>query len=114
MEIPINTVPTKCFKVILSVSQPLVKIRPTEAEVLAALMALDYSNPNLAKEILLSTSMRKIVRESLNMSENSFNNSLCNLKKKKMVIDGHLNPLLKKLYPVNNEFVLTYKIKVNG
>lgn len=110
----INIDKSKYFKLVLSLVQPLVKIRPSEAKVLVAIMGVDYANPNLPKDALLSIKLRRIIRDSLKMSENSFNNTIFMLRKKNLIKGNDLNEDLRKLYPRSKEVDINYKIVING
>jgi hypothetical protein len=114
MEIPISIDKKQYFKVILTVVQPVLKVKPNEARVLAILMALDYSNPKLPNDALLSSKVRKIVRNSIKMSKGSFNNVIYTLRKKNIIVGNNLSQNLKSLYPIGESTEIKYKITINN
>lgn len=112
MIIPIKGNITTSLKAYLQILNPVLKLKDKEIEVLSNFLSIWYknkSNPNIDK-LLFSTSVRKMVRKSIGMSEASFNNHITMLRKKKMIVDKKINPsILNNVEDTGIE--ITYKIE---
>mgnify|MGYP003154827842 FL=1 len=112
MIIPINSDIPKCVKAYLQVLNPIIKLKDKEIEVLSNFLSIWVSNKN-TKDIdkkILSTPIRKVVRNAIGMSEASFNNHITMLRKKNMIIKKSLNPRI--LSAINEDGIeITYKLK---
>lgn len=101
----------------VSLLNVFLSIRKKEIAVLAKIIEKRYyislsttDELEIAK-ILFSTKMRVSMREELKLDELNFNNILCTLRKKKLIMKNKINP---KLIPILDkdfkEFELTYKV----
>lgn len=105
--------PQKFFKFYVELLNPLLKLTSREKEVLSALLLIYYSNkdnPNIST-LLLSTSTRRALRNTLKLSEPSLNNSLTVLRKKNLIDNNQLNKLILK-FPKDNKLKITYSIEL--
>lgn len=102
----------------VSLLNVFLSIRKKEIAVLAKIIEKRYyislsTNDELEiARILFSTKMRVDMREELKLDELNFNNILCTLRKKKLIMKNKINP---KLIPSVmdkdfKEFELTYKV----
>ena len=101
----------------VSLMNVFLSIRKKEIAVLAKIIEKRYyislsTNDELEiAKTLFSTKMRVSMREELKLDELNFNNILCTLRKKKLIMKNKINP---KLIPVLDrdfkEFELTYKV----
>ena len=98
MIIPINTDLRGFLVSYLTVLNPVLKLKDMEITVLSAFLMVWY--PNKGKEnidkLLFSTKVRKMVRESVGISEASFNNHITSLRKKKVIQGKAINPSVLK------------------
>lgn len=112
MIIPLKANIAQSFKAYIQILNPILKLKDKEIEVLSSFLSVWYknkSNENIDK-LLFSTPVRKMVRNSIDMSEASFNNHITMLRKKKMIIDKKLNPsILNGIKDTGIE--ITYKIE---
>ena len=110
MTIPIETNISDYFKLYLTILNPLLKLKTREIEILSGLLLIHYANRKDPKinEKVLSTDVKKAIRLSIKMTEASFNNHLSALRKKKMITDQGINPLLTRDYSAE----ITYKLIV--
>ena len=112
MIIPLKANIPKSLKAYLQILNPVLKLKDKEIEVLSSFLSVWYknkSNPNIEK-LLFSTRIRKVIRESINMSEASFNNHITMLRKKSMIIDKKINPIILSNIKENG-VEITYKIE---
>lgn len=90
MEIAIDVNRANFYNVYLSFLNPVLKLRPAERSVLAVILTLICSSKRPLAETLssvFSTATKKEMRAALKMSENSFNNCICSLKKAGILIE---------------------------
>tara|TARA_Y100000593_G_C4290326_1_gene327903 strand:+ start:1167 stop:1523 length:357 start_codon:yes stop_codon:yes gene_type:complete len=117
MNIPIKCKSKEYFGIYLQLLNPVLKLKDREIEVLASFMLLLYNNrsmnTNKATELIFSTKVRKIIRESIGMSEASFNNHITSLRKKKLITGKNINPILLKGFPINNSSNITFKLELD-
>jgi 2'-5' RNA ligase len=112
MTIPLKATIPKSLRAYLQILNPVLKLKDKEIEVLSSFLSVWYknkSNPNIEK-LLFSTRIRKVIRESINMSEASFNNHITMLRKKSMIIDKKINPIILSNIKENG-VEITYKIE---
>jgi len=114
MIIPIHTDLAGFITSYLTVLNPVLKLKDMEVTILAAFLKVWY--PNRTKEgiedLLFTTKVRKMVRESVGISEASFNNHITSLRKKKVMKGKTINPsILKSLdsEKVEVTYQLTWK-----
>jgi len=110
MIIPIQANIPQALKAYLQILNPVLKLKDKEIEVLSSFLSIWYSNKdkkNLDK-LLFSTAVRKMVRNSIGMSEASFNNHITMLRKKGMIKDKKISNLI--LNGVKENIEVTYKI----
>lgn len=101
----------------VSLLNVFLSIRKKEIAVLAKIIEKRYYISLSTKDeleiakMLFSTEMRVSMREELKLDELNFNNILCSLRKKKLIMKNKINP---KLIPILDkdfkEFELTYKV----
>ena len=102
----------RSFLDVLKVRAPISQLRPKELDVLAELMFYNAQMKDLSEDdkydILFSTRMRKEMRESIGISEDSFNNNLSILRKCGLITKG--NKLNKSLETVkfDGKFILEF------
>ena len=114
MIIPINTDLGGFLTGYLTVLNPVLKLKDMEITVLAAFLKVWYPNRAVEgiEDALFSTKVRKAVRESVGISEASFNNHITSLRKKKVLQGKKINPsILKNLNSEKAEvtYQLTWK-----
>ena len=103
--ISLPTNPTKIYRQILAFMNFMLNLTPQERDVLAELIRLDNEYEALPQDkrakFILSTDMRKEIREELNIEEKQFNVIISRLKKKmffnKTILDDNniIHPELK-------------------
>lgn len=98
MIIPINTDLRGFLTSYLKVLNPVLKLKDMEITVLAAFLMVWYPNKANQKitELLFSTKIRRMVRESVGISEASFNNHITSLRKKSVIKGRSINPSILK------------------
>lgn len=88
------------FKYYLRFLNPILKCTKRELDVLAVLMSLHYTNVEKLngdfKGLLLSAATRKAVSGYLKMTIYQYNNIICSLRKKKLIVENQLNSDLVK------------------
>ena len=112
MTIPIKGNITTSLKAYLQILNPVLKLKDKEIEVLSSFLSIWYKNKNNdnIEKLLFSTPIRKMVRNSIGMSEASFNNHITMLRKKKIIVDKKINnSILKNIK--NTGIEITYKIE---
>tara|TARA_R100000781_G_C3975439_1_gene91666 strand:- start:72 stop:419 length:348 start_codon:yes stop_codon:yes gene_type:complete len=112
MIIPIKADIPKSFTAYLQILNPVLKLKDKEIEVLSNFLSIWYKNKNNdnIEKLLFSTPVRKMVRQSIGMSEASFNNHITMLRKKKMIVDKKINSsILQNIQDTGIE--ITYKIQ---
>lgn len=126
MLIPIKTDTKQFFYACLDVLAPIIPLQKKEKQILSALMLVDYVNREkllvrgftpenidlFMDKHLLSKEVRTAVRQSLSppVSENSFNNKICFLREKRLLLNNRLSKELHKLYPQKSNGKLTLDI----
>ena len=117
MEIPLKIDLKGYFKLYLMILNPLLKLKDREIDVLASFLMLQHTNRSLPIEqlnkLLFSTKVRKIIRESIGMSEASFNNHVTALRKKKILKGKSINPVLQEGLPKDKKSIIKYNIEIN-
>ena len=111
MIIPIKSDIQKSMKAYLQILNPLLKLKDKEIEVLSNFLCIWYNNKNNKNlnKLLFSTPVRKAVRNTIGMSEASFNNHITMLRKKDMIKDKAINNLI--LQGIKDQGIeITYKI----
>jgi hypothetical protein len=88
------------------------KLTGNEIKVLATMMYIRniYSHVKDVNKLIFSTVTKKRIQKSLNLSSAVFNNTLSSLRKKRYFITK--DRLLVKEPVVNNEILVTYKLKI--
>ena len=111
MIIPIKGDMPKSMKAYLQILNPLLKLKDKEIEVLSSFLSIWQSNRDKKdlNKMLFSTTVRKLVRKQIGMSEASFNNHITMLRKKKMIVDKSINPTILKGIQ-KDKIEITYKI----
>ena len=111
MEIVIETSIKDFFKVYIDaidLLKPVSSFPGNTKRVLATLMLVQYANKGKG---ILNTQSRKAIRKNLNISENSFNNVISELRKSRVLsTDNKINPKIM-IYP-DKEFILSYKFNI--
>ena len=114
MRIPINyTDDHQLHITLIEIYNPILKLKRREKEVLVHYLGLFkelYLTGKSDKEIaaeMFSTKVRQDFRAKTSMSEPSYNNHIFQLKHKKVLIEGELNPTLKQILKVR-DYELTY------
>lgn len=108
------------FLEILRSVPPISKLRPKELAVLAEIMNQNnkYAHlpQNIRKTMVFSTQVRKEMRDTLNMGEDSFNNNISILRKWKILSkDNDLNKFFEAIvFQDNYSLEFIFKNKVNG
>ena len=108
MIIPIETDLRGFLRSYLTILNPILKLKDMEITVLSSFLMVWHPNREVEgiEEILFSTKVRKAVRESVGISEASFNN---HITKKKIIQGKVINPsILKNLHSDSTE--ITYKL----
>lgn len=105
----------RSFLEVLKSRAPIDKLRPKELDVLAELMyrhaKLHEMNVDEKYDILFSTRMRKDMRESIGISEESFNNNLSILRKAGLITrDNKLNKSIESVI-FKDAFILEFMFK---
>ena len=110
MTVPIETNIINFFKYFVTSLSTILNCQEKDKEVLSSILLVKYANPK--EDQILTKEARKKIREKLKMSESSFNNSICRLKKVKALNQD--NSINKRLIvsPKNNEYEVTYKFKI--
>lgn len=114
MNIPIKTNTKDFFKVYLEVMNPVFKLKKREKQVMAAYLKVFYANRGLEREELnaklFSTPVKKMIRNSIGMSEPSFNNHLGQLRGKRALIDDSIHHLLVDNLPTEGLVDVNFNI----
>lgn len=106
------------FKLCLGVLTPVTKLTKTEAEVAATIMYLHHINKGQIAENeifkrIMSPVGRKIMADTLKISQYSMNMHVVRLKKKGILTKTlELSSAILKTYPENNKFELTYAFNI--
>lgn len=111
MIIPIETDLRGFLRSYLTILNPILKLKDMEITVLSSFLMVWHPNREVEgiEEILFSTKVRKAVRESVGISEASFNNHITSLRKKKIIQGKVINPsILKNLDSDSTE--ITYRL----
>lgn len=107
------------FALLIEIYNPILRLKKREKEVL-----LDYlteykrlfsegRDNEQIKDILFSTETRQRFRKDISMSEPSYNNHIHQLKKRGILVEGQLMPMLASAI-ANDDFSLEYNIIENG
>lgn len=116
MKIPLkaNTVQHK-YTLLIEALNPVLRLKRREKEVLLYFV-LKYSelidthpNEDYVASVLISTSCRQEVRELVKMSEPSFNNHILQLKRRGVIVEGYLLPLLTQVIK-SRDFNIEYNV----
>lgn len=95
--IRISTIKEKFFLQYVTLLYPFHKMREKQIQVLAQLMYYNDKYKHLEEEVrekmLFDSDTKAKIRQSLKMSEGSFNNNMSELRKKKAIIDNALAPM---------------------
>ena len=116
--IKIPTTNLKFYRQVLELLRsipPINKLRPKELDVLAQLMHYNNVYRNLDEfaraSLLLSKQQRKLMRETLEIGEDSFNNHISRLRKFNIVKDnGGLHPFFDTI-EYDKNFELRFNLK---
>jgi len=93
------------FEVVLRIMNPVLKLRDREIEVMALILSIRYINMVKGMNIeeldvgLFSIQMRKLMREDLGMSEQSYNNHIKELRKKGLLTGKSVSPIILEVNP---------------
>jgi hypothetical protein len=116
LDIPIDTNLQNFFQIYLDVLGPVYKLKKREKEVMSAFLKVYYTNrgkdPKMLNDMLFDRKVRKALRDSIAMSEPSFNNHLVQLRIKKALIGNSINSNITKALPKDGELNITYKINI--
>lgn len=103
------------FVLFIEAYNPILRLKKREKEVLLDYVE-DYYNLHKSgtpetsiKDTLFSTKTRQRNRERIGMSEPSYNNHICQLKSKGILVEGQLMPLLTKALQTD-DFEISYTI----
>jgi len=120
MEFTIDIELREFFKLYLRILNPIKKLKTREIEVMGAILAVYYANREKASydklnELLFSKKLRKVIRESISMSEASYNNHLRQLREKEYLTEDNKISLelLKGLEGLRKGSKMVYKYTVN-
>lgn len=119
MEIKIKTNKHKFYRQVLELIRsipPFSTLRPREIDVLAEIMyqfdKYDYIEEHLKPVLIFSTEVRKEMQKNIDIIEESYNNNLSILKKKKFIDErNNMMPFLQRI-KYNKNFSL--KFQFNG
>ena len=116
LDIPFNTNIQNFFKIYLDVLGPVYKLKKREKEVMEAFLKVYYTNrdkhPDRLNSMLFSKEVKKFIRESINMSEPSFNNHLVQLRNKKALIGSSINSDITLGLPSEGMLEVKYTITI--
>jgi hypothetical protein len=103
------------FTFLIEALNPILRLKRREKEVLLyyLLKYNDLCKTPMSEEaiatVLISTDCRQEVREKVKMSEPSFNNHILQLKRKGIMVEGKLIPLLIKILRTQ-DFNIEYNV----
>lgn len=106
------------FKLVLGVLSPVTKMTRTESELAATIMYLHYINQGKIEEKdlfkrILSPVGRKIMSDTLKISQYSMNMHVVKLKKKGILTKKmELSPQIMRVYPKSGLEHVTYEFKI--
>ena len=117
LNIPVNTNLQNFFQIYLEVLGPVYRLKKREREVMVAFLKVYYTNrskhPDTLNAMLFSKEAKKFIRESIRMSEPSFNNHLVQLRNKKALVGNSINIQITKHLPRENKLEVKYIIDIN-
>ena len=109
------------FLVWLKILQAYLKLGKQERLVLSRLLYHRYKlsheikNKSIVESTLMSTQIRKQIREELGMDTASFNNTLTALRKKRLIVNNKINnKIIPKVDPNFKSFKLIYNIEIEN
>lgn len=113
LNIPVKVSSSNFFKSYVKCLNPLLNLRDREAEMLESFLKVHYKNKHLpnVNELLFSFPSLNRIRQSLNMSRESFNNHRMQLRRKQVFIGHSINENLIR-YPKNGKLTITYNIEL--
>jgi len=107
------------FALLIEIYNPILRLKKREKEVLLDYLTeykrlfLEGRDQQQIKGILFSTETRQRFRNDIKMSEPSYNNHIHQLKRKGILVEGQLMPMLASVI-VNDDFSLEYSIIDHG
>lgn len=125
MNIPVRLKNIKeYFDFSLVLLNPILKMSNTERNIISTYLMLAYNNRHIEEDqmykLLFNASTRKKVRESLKLSEASFNNNICSLRRKGLIVTDvdtiKLNKNLLYVYPdrTTGSFNINYNLIIDS
>ena len=113
LNIPVNSSLLKLYSFYVDIINPLIKLTKQERSILSTMLLIHYQNKHNpdVNELILSKQTRKTIRNYLNISEASFNNSIQSLKEKECLKNNKLNKNLI-IYPEDNKLMINYTINL--
>lgn len=115
----INATEEQFFKLWIEMLQPFLKLRNQEVEMLAKMLyhrykiSCDIVNSANIDQLLFSEENRKKMRLELKYEVYTFNNNLSVLRKKKLVNDKSINPIIiPNVEKGFQDFKFTYAISI--
>lgn len=115
MIIPINISQSDFIDYYINLLNPFLKLKPKELEVYISICKVYYHNKDLKdiNTLLFKRSTLKAIRQSLNMSTNSFNNFKFKLRSKGLITDTFLSDTTLNLLPLNpTSTEITFKFTI--
>lgn len=95
-----------------NILNPVFKLKPKERLVLAVMLKTYYNHKHLTEveisNIMFNKNVRKEMRDSIKMSEASFNNMFTILRKKEILLGDKINPRITKNLPNSGSFSINY------
>lgn len=119
MKIPIKTTEDKFYRQFLELFRsipPFDKLRSRELDVLSQILYQNNKHSTIAEKtrplVVFSKEVRKEMRDTLNISEDIFNNNLSGLRKHKLISENNrIRPFLESLH-FDKEFKLEFNFKL--
>lgn len=116
-----TTLDIQFFKYWVEFLRPLHKINPRDVEVMAMFLykrhqlSKKISDEDLLNKTLMSSSMRKEIREELNINVGYFQVIMNHLRNKKAIVDNKINPkFIPKLDDTQGDYKLIVQFSFNG
>lgn len=115
MNITVNVTKENRYELFIRFLNPILKLTDTEVRILAVFLGILETNKKTSREKvckkMFSSEMRKRIRESLSISEPSFNNYLSSLKKKKLIVEKEYGYDLNEKIVIDDSLTINFKLK---
>ena len=117
LDIALDTNLQNFFMVYLDVLGPVYKLKKREKEVMAAFLKVYYTNrdkhPDRLNALLFSKEVKRFIRDSIKMSEPSFNNHLVQLRNKKALVGNSINTMITTGLPTGDTLKVKFIISID-